>query len=48
MTAGVIGANIGAGFIILFGGPVASCLALWALVWSAHLLWHPRGPRTSR
>lgn len=38
MTAGVIGANIGAGFVVFFGGPVVAGLLLWALgrgVWLA-------------
>jgi len=48
MTAGVIGANIGAGLIILVGGPAAASLALWSLVWSAYLLLHPRGRSRSR
>ncbi|MCH0562095.1 MULTISPECIES: hypothetical protein [unclassified Streptomyces] len=32
LTAGVIGANIGAGLVILAGGPVIGGLLLWALV----------------
>ncbi|MEV7346108.1 hypothetical protein [Streptomyces sp. NPDC093544] len=38
MTAGVIGANIGAGLVVFFGGPVVAGLLLWALgrgVWLA-------------
>ncbi|MGA5359738.1 hypothetical protein [Streptomyces purpurascens] len=38
LTAGVIGANIGAGMLIIFGTPVAAGLLLWALgrgVWLA-------------
>ncbi|MCX5558710.1 hypothetical protein [Streptomyces sp. NBC_00038] len=39
LTAGVIGANIGAGLVIFFGGPVVAGLLLWALgrgVWLAN------------
>jgi hypothetical protein len=38
LTAGVVGANIGAGLAIMFGGPVVAGLLLWALgrgVWIA-------------
>ncbi|WP_405871841.1 hypothetical protein [Streptomyces sp. NBC_00005] len=38
MTAGVVGANIGAGLTLMFGGPVVAGLVLWALfrgVWLA-------------
>lgn len=38
LTAGVVGANIGAGLVIIFGGPVVAGLVLWALfrgVWLA-------------
>lgn len=38
LTAGVVGANIGAGLLIVFGTPVAAGLVLWALgrgVWLA-------------
>ena len=38
ITAGVIGANIGAGFVILIGGPLVAGLLAWALgcgVWLA-------------
>lgn len=34
MTAGVVGANIGAGFSIMFGGPLVLGLLLWAGLWS--------------
>jgi hypothetical protein len=37
MTAGVIGANIGAGLVILIGGPVVLGLLIWALAFSVHL-----------
>ncbi|MGI5426534.1 hypothetical protein [Streptomyces sp. CA-179760] len=38
LTAGVVGANIGAGMLIIFGTPVAAGLLLWAVgrgVWLA-------------
>jgi hypothetical protein len=38
LTAGVVGANIGAGLLLIFGTPVAAGLVLWALgrgVWLA-------------
>ncbi|WP_063764448.1 hypothetical protein [Streptomyces sp. NRRL S-481] len=38
LTAGVVGANIGAGLLIMLGTPVAAALVLWALgrgVWLA-------------
>jgi hypothetical protein len=38
LTAGVIGANIGAGLVILFGGPVVLALLLWAAVRSVYLV----------
>jgi hypothetical protein len=38
MTAGVIGANIGAGFVVLLGGPIVLGLLIWALGFSLHLL----------
>jgi hypothetical protein len=38
MTAGVIGANIGAGLLILFGTPVAILLIAWSIGWSNHLV----------
>ncbi|PNG16050.1 hypothetical protein, partial [Streptomyces cahuitamycinicus] len=34
LTAGGIGANIGAGLLIIFGTPVAAGLLLWALAWA--------------
>ncbi len=37
MTAGVLGSNIGAGFVALFGGPLAAMLVAWALGYSFHL-----------
>ncbi|MFF7313479.1 hypothetical protein [Streptomyces sp. NPDC008137] len=38
LTAGVVGANIGAGMLVIFGTPVAAGLLLWAVgrgVWLA-------------
>jgi len=32
LTAGVVGANIGAGLVVIVGGPVVAGLVLWALV----------------
>jgi hypothetical protein len=37
MTAGVIGANIGAGLVALFGGPVVVALLLWVVFRSLRL-----------
>jgi hypothetical protein len=37
MTAGVIGANIGAGLVILIGGPTVLGVLIWALVFSVHV-----------
>jgi hypothetical protein len=42
LTAGVIGANIGAGLAIFFGGPVVAGLLLWALVRGVQLTVRPR------
>ena len=38
MTAGVIGANIGAGFVILFGIPACMALVVWAAVSSRRII----------
>jgi hypothetical protein len=38
MTAGVIGANIGAGLVVLFGGPVVAASLIWAIAYSIRLL----------
>ncbi|MGH3713941.1 MAG: hypothetical protein ACRDT4_10845 [Micromonosporaceae bacterium] len=38
LTAGGIGANIGAGLVILFGAPAALVVLLWTVSWSAYLL----------
>jgi hypothetical protein len=51
MTAGVIGANIGAGFVVIFCGPVVMVLLVWALAFSIHLLHlghHAASQRTNR
>jgi hypothetical protein len=48
MTAGVIGANIGAAFVVLLGGPIVLVLVVWALAFAAYLLsrtGHARTPR---
>ena len=53
MTAGVIGTNIGAGLVVIFGSPLVAALLLWAMARSAYLLIrahhakHPRGMKTS-
>ena len=46
MTAGVIGANIGAGFVILFGGPLVAALLVWAVARSIYLVHRLRHPVT--
>lgn len=38
MTAASIGANIGVGLVVFFGGPILLGLLVWAVVWSAYLL----------
>lgn len=38
MTAGVIGANIGAGMVIMIGGPVFAALLVSALAGARYLL----------
>jgi hypothetical protein len=47
LTAGVIGANIGAGFALVLGGPVIAALLLWAAARSAFILARPRCGATS-
>lgn len=42
-TAGVIGANIGAGCLVMFGGPLLALLLAWAIAFAIHLL--TAGPR---
>lgn len=45
MTAGVIGANIGAGFVVLAGTPLIAALLVWAVARSIYLVLHrPRHP----
>lgn len=43
MSAGVLGSNIGAGFVVLFGWPLAAVLVAWALGYSFHLVGQARG-----
>ncbi|TDD00291.1 hypothetical protein E1292_29280 [Nonomuraea deserti] len=38
VTAGTVGANIGAGLTIMLGGALVALLLLWAAGWSARLL----------
>ena len=38
MTAGVIGANIGAGFVIMVGSPLVTALLVWAVARSIYLV----------
>jgi hypothetical protein len=45
MTAGVIGANIGAGLVVLLGGPAVATLLIWATAYSIHLLHRRRNAR---
>lgn len=46
LTAGGVGANIGAGLLIIFGTPVVVGLSLWALAWGVWLVTdrHGDGP----
>jgi len=44
MTAGVIGANIGAGFVIMVGGPLVAALLVWAVARSSYLVHRLRHP----
>lgn len=37
MTAGVIGANIGAGLVVLFGSPLVAALLVWR--WPVRFVW---------
>ncbi len=37
LTAGVIGANIGAGLVVAFGGPLVVAALLWSLIYSEQL-----------
>ncbi|MFE2267414.1 hypothetical protein [Streptomyces griseosporeus] len=43
LTAGVIGANIGAGFVVVIGGPLLAGLLLWALARALWLAWERVG-----
>jgi hypothetical protein len=48
LTAGVIGANIGAAFVVFLAGPIVLVLVVWALAFAAYLLsrtGHARTPR---
>ena len=48
LTAGVIGANIGAAFVAVLAGPIVLVLVVWALAFAAYLLsrtGHARTPR---
>jgi hypothetical protein len=38
VTAGVIGANIGAGMVFMWGGPAVVCLLIWAIVRGSDLV----------
>src|SRR5215469_11876127 len=46
MTAGVIGANIGAGFVVMFGTPLVAALLVWAVARSIYLVHRLRRPVT--
>ncbi|WP_159038819.1 hypothetical protein [Streptomyces sp. NRRL B-1140] len=43
LTAGGIGANIGAGLLIMFGTPIAAGLLMWSLAWSFWLVTQRHG-----
>jgi hypothetical protein len=47
LTAGVLGANIAAGFVIMIGGPLVLILVAWALGCALYLGWgqSPPGPQ---
>jgi hypothetical protein len=38
VTAGAVGANIGAGLVVLFGAPVVAALVLWTVLRSLYLV----------
>jgi hypothetical protein len=38
LSAGVAGANIGAGFVVLLGGPMVLVLLVWAMGFAVYLL----------
>jgi hypothetical protein len=44
LTAGGVGANIGAGLLIIFGTPIAAGLLLWSLAWAFWLVTQRHGP----
>ena len=44
MTAGVLGSNIGAGFVVMIGGPLIAILVMWALGYGIHLAWRRKVP----
>jgi len=44
LTAGVIGANIGAGFVVVFGAPTLIFVLVWTMVRSAQLARKPPAP----
>lgn len=46
LTAGVVGANIGAGFVLLLGGPLVAGLLLWAAARGGSLAWRQRTQRS--
>lgn len=49
LTVAVIGANIGAAFAVLVGGPLVVALLLWAAGWTVVMLRRPApGPATGR
>jgi hypothetical protein len=47
LTAGVVGTNIGAGFVTIIGGPLVVVLVAWALGYALYLGWgqSPPGPQ---
>ncbi len=46
MSAGVIGANIGAGIVVLFGVPLVAALLVWAVARSIYIVHRLRHPLT--
>ncbi|MFE1248790.1 hypothetical protein [Streptomyces sp. NPDC058766] len=42
VTAGTVGANIGAGLVIILGTPIAAGILLWSVAWGVWLAWHGR------
>ncbi|MEU4465654.1 hypothetical protein AB0G20_18375 [Streptomyces sp. NPDC024017] len=45
LTAGAIGANIGAGLLIIFGTPIAVGLLVWSLAWAVRLVVQNHGSK---